>query len=405
MYGDLSYEEFHRFALRAKLYAPASSCLSSLRIEELWALAQTAQVRQRDWSPFLRKLEFEQAGQEAAIVASFPPPPPFAGGLQRALAAVAVSADEEVRDSVEAAAEAAAEAVAEAVAKLAAEAAAVAVAGTATEAMPETAAEVVAETAAETAAEAVVETARETMEPSTLQLAVESAGPTDSELAQPSAEGADNDEPVTPGPGFSAALAVALSQLPTPPAVTPGSRQTLTPLEPSELNRSAAAPSARSTDGMGQEGASAPAKTTRPIAFGTPVLPPVLGMRVEGSDCGAESGGNSGGGGGADNGGSNSGGGRRQSGAPAAANSLRSPLDPALKHARAHLAAVLTGFNEELRAAELEASVGTQQASMMLRREQHAVVGPPGWLVAIAHCFCVPMVPPDGGRPRLPLAA
>ena len=96
MYGDLRYEEFHRAALRAKMNAPVGSTLCALRIEELWSLARERGVRQRDWSPFMRSLRFDSA-RTTETAASFPAPPPFTGGLQKALLAAA-DADAVLKD-------------------------------------------------------------------------------------------------------------------------------------------------------------------------------------------------------------------------------------------------------------------------------------------------------------------
>ena len=105
MYGDLRFEEFHRAALRAKMNAPVGSMLCSLRIEELWSLARERAVRQRDWSPFMRSLSFNSSSPPKL---TFPAPPPFNGGLHKALAAAA-EAEHTVSSMVAASKEAATE--------------------------------------------------------------------------------------------------------------------------------------------------------------------------------------------------------------------------------------------------------------------------------------------------------
>lgn len=59
--ASLRREEFQRFALRAKVAAPSRSRIHGLQIDDLWQIAEERQVRQRDWSPFLRALAEESA--------------------------------------------------------------------------------------------------------------------------------------------------------------------------------------------------------------------------------------------------------------------------------------------------------------------------------------------------------
>lgn len=108
-YGaNIEFEEFHRLALRLKVNASPGSCLGQMRIEEMWALVREQQVRQRDWSPFIRGLkggdkrhEARQRQQERQPLhdvanvsdpCSWPAPPPFGGIRQVAEPAGTMSA-------------------------------------------------------------------------------------------------------------------------------------------------------------------------------------------------------------------------------------------------------------------------------------------------------------------------
>ena len=303
MYGDLSYEEFHRAALRAKLDAPAGSTLCSMRIEELWSLARQRQVRQRDWSPFMHELQMESRSDRIASTPSFPPPPRSQGGLFKALAA---AADEE----------------------LAGHNAAGAASAAAGESTPQ------------------------------------------------SSGAAEENALVSPTPSaafFAAGLEKAISQLPTPPAV----RAVLSPL-PQNLPRNHHVSEKLDlvTCSLQLNLACDHTTLTSPLS-GTANTPSTVDA-AEPAACGSTA----------------TEGCALGFPSPPAQISLTSPT---LDHARTHLAAVLGGLRNELKAAELNAIIGVQQAAVA-RHEQNKLVcrksGPPGWLIAIAHCFCLPLAAP-----------
>lgn len=96
-YGErIDRDEFHRYFLRAKMNAPAGSTLTTMRIDELYDLATERQVRQRDWSPFVRHLQRGElmparAEAEEHLPPAFPTPPPFGGAATRAAAAMSAA--------------------------------------------------------------------------------------------------------------------------------------------------------------------------------------------------------------------------------------------------------------------------------------------------------------------------